>query len=97
MVIIAAVSPPPPVVRERGVSLDIGDLPAGGSVQLESQSVGGMGMFAWAVPVAFLGLPGLVLILIVLAQAGFAWFFVPVARRVLGMGRRRSSAARPAR
>ena len=95
--IVTRGSPPPPVARESGVNLDIGGLPAGGTVHLDSQTVGGMGMFAWAVPVAFLGLPGLVLILIVLVQAGFAWFFVPVTNRVLGPGRRRPATARRSR
>jgi hypothetical protein len=46
-------------------------------------------MFAWMVPGLFLSLPGLVLLLIVLAQGGLAAVFVPVTRRVLGVGRRR--------
>ncbi len=70
-------------------TLDIGGLPAGGTVQLDSQAVGGIGMFAWLVPGLFLSLPGLLLLLIVAAQAGFATGFVPVTRRILGFGRRR--------
>jgi hypothetical protein len=46
-------------------------------------------MFAWLVPGLFLSLPGLLLILVLLAQAGFAMSFVPVTRRLLGSERRR--------
>jgi hypothetical protein len=64
-------------------------------VQLDTQGVGAIGMFAWAVPGLFLSLPGLLLILIVLAQAGFATAFVPVTRRVFGVRRRRRLRDRP--
>jgi hypothetical protein len=64
-------------------------LPASGSVQLDAQAVGAIGMFTWLVPGLALSLPGLLLILIVLAQAGFATAFVPVTRRLFGTGRRR--------
>lgn len=70
-------------------SLDVGGMPAGVTVQFDSAGIGGIGMFAWVVPGLFLSLPGLLLILIVLAQAGFATVFVPVTRRVLGAERRR--------
>jgi hypothetical protein len=72
--------------------LDIAALPAGGAVHVDNQAIGGTGMMAWAVPVLFLCLPGLLLIVIVLAQAGFASVFVPVTRRVLGLSRRRRRA-----
>jgi hypothetical protein len=64
-------------------------LPAGGTVQLDLQAVGAIGMFAWLVPGLALGLPGLLLVLIVLVQASFATAFVPVTRRVFGVRRRR--------
>jgi hypothetical protein len=64
-------------------------LPASGSVQLDPQAVGAIGTFVWLVPGLFLSLPGLLFILIVLAQAGFATAFVPVTRGVLGAERRR--------
>jgi hypothetical protein len=67
-----------------GTSLDVGALPAGGTVQLDNQAVGGIGMFAWIVPGLFLSLPGLLLLFIVLAQGSLATVFVPVTRRVLG-------------
>lgn len=62
-------------------------------MQLESQALGGVGMFAWAVPVLFMGLPGLLLVLIVALQAGFGSAFVPITRRVLGLDRRRRADA----
>jgi hypothetical protein len=46
-------------------------------------------MFAWLVPGLFLSLPGLLLILIVLIQAGGGTVFVPITRRVFGRERRR--------
>jgi hypothetical protein len=48
--------------------------------------------FAWLVPGFFLGLPGLLLILIVLAQMGTGATFLVLSRRSLGafgLGRRR--------
>jgi hypothetical protein len=79
-----------------GTRLDIQGLPQGGTVQLSGEATGGMGMFAWAVPALFLALPGLLLILIVLAQAAFATVFVPVTRRVLHPDRRRGSRSQAA-
>jgi hypothetical protein len=70
-------------------------LPAGGTVQLDSQAVGGIGMFAWMVPGLFLSLPALLLLLVFVAQGGLAMIFVPVTRRVLGAGRRRHPRGRP--
>jgi hypothetical protein len=67
----------------------IGPLPASGSVQLDSEAVGAIGMFVWLVPGLFLSLPGLLLILIVLAQASLATAFVPITRRLFGTGRQR--------
>lgn len=72
-----------------GTNLDIAALPAGGSVQLDAGAVGAIGMYAWLVPGLFLSLPGLLLMLIVLAQASFASAFVPITRRVFGAGRQR--------
>jgi len=73
--------------------LDIRALPAGGSVSIELQNAAGAGIYAWAVPVLFLGLPGLLLVLVVLGQACFAWLFVPVTSRVLGINSRRRTPA----
>ena len=78
-----------------GTSLDVRALPAGGTVQLDSQAVGGIGMFAWMVPGLFLSLPALLLLLVFVAQGGLAMIFVPVTRRVLGAGRRRHPRGRP--
>jgi hypothetical protein len=64
-------------------------------VQLDVQAVGAIGMFVWLVPGLFLSLPGLLLVLIVLAQVGLATAFVPVTRRVFGVGRRRRVRDRP--
>lgn len=73
-------------------------LPAGGSVRLDdTQALGAIGMVAWLVPGLFLSLPGLLIVFVVLAQAGFATVFVPVTRRVLGVGRRRRVRDRPKR
>jgi hypothetical protein len=71
-----------------GAPIDIPALPAGGTVQIDISAMGAMGMFAWVVPGLFLSLPGLLLVLIVLAQAGFATAFIPIIRRVFGKGRR---------
>ena len=79
-----------------GTNLDIGALPAGASVQLDAGAVGAIGMYAWLVPGLTLSLPGLLLMLIVLAQASFASAFVPVTRRVFGAGRQRRGRNRSA-
>jgi hypothetical protein len=70
-----------------GIQLEIGAPTSGGSVQVDSQAVGAIGMFVWLVPGLFLSLPGMLLLMILLAQASFATAFVPVTRRVLGAGR----------
>ena len=67
-------------------------LPAGGTVRLDDmQALGATAMVAWLVPGLFLSLPGLLIVVVVLVQAGFASAFVPVTRRVLGVGRRRQA------
>ena len=76
-------------------TVDIAALPEGGTVTLDATAVGGIGMFAWAVPGLFLSLPGLLLILVVLVQGIFASAFVPVTRRIFSQGRR-SRSGRPA-
>ena len=78
-----------------GTSLDVPPLPAGGNVQIDISAMGAIGAFAWVVPGLFLSLPGLLLVLIVLAQAGFATAFVPVIQQVFGGGRRRRTSGRP--
>jgi len=54
------------------------------------------GSFEWAVPALVLTVPGLLLILAVLAQATIGLAFLPVARRWLGDDRRRRSRPQPA-
>jgi hypothetical protein len=51
------------------------------------------GGFEWAVPTLALTVPGLLLILAVLAQTTIGFAFVPVARRWLGGDRRRRQPA----
>jgi hypothetical protein len=62
-------------------------------VRLDLSAVSAIGMFAWLVPGLALSLPGLLLVFIVLAQAGFATAFVPVIWRVFGVRRRRRTQA----
>jgi hypothetical protein len=78
-----------------GIPLDVQSLPAGGTVQFDISAVGGLGMFVWLVPGLFLSLPGLLLVLILAAQAGFATAFVPVIRRLFGASRGRRARTRP--
>jgi hypothetical protein len=70
-------------------TVDVGALPDGGTVQLDSEALNSLGMFAWMVPGLFLSLPGLLLILVIVAQGTLASIFVPITRRVLDIGRRR--------
>jgi hypothetical protein len=70
-------------------TVDVAALPDGGTVQLDSQAFNSLGMFAWMVPGLFLSLPGLLLILVIIAQGSLASVFVPITRRVLGRTRRR--------
>ena len=77
-----------------GGQLQVQPLPAGESVQLNDfGALSSTALFAWLVPGAALIVPSLLIVLIVLAQAGFAGAWVPVTRRVLGGGRRRRSRA----
>jgi hypothetical protein len=97
---IVPVAPVPPPDTGEVIRLDVRALPAGGTVHLDDmQALGTTAIVAWLVPGLFLSLPGLLIVLIVLAQAGFASAFVPITRRVLGAGSRRRSrdrARRPA-
>ena len=87
-------APTAPGSRGDGSTLDVQVLPAGATVTLDAQAMGAIGMFAWLVPGLALSLPGLLFILIVLAQSAFATAFVPVTRRVLGAGRASRRAGR---
>ena len=55
-----------------------------GDIGLAAASLGGFGAFLWAVPSLALSVPGLLLVVAILAQAagGLAW--IPVARRKIG-------------
>ena len=56
----------------------------------------GLGLFEWAVPSLVLGVPGLLVVIAVLAQASGALLWIPVARRWLGgFGIRRRRSADP--
>ena len=67
----------------RNDGIAVADAQAGSPVSVgDVGSVDVLG-FAWLVPGALLGLPGLLLVLIIGAQAGLAGLFVPLTRRVL--------------
>ncbi len=55
-----------------------------GEIGLAAFSLGGFGAFLWAVPSLALSVPGLLLVVVILAQAagGLAW--IPIARRKIG-------------
>ena len=72
--------------------LAVGALPEQGSVQVANVGfTGGLGVYAWAVPGLFLGLPGLLILLVVGAQLLLAGIFVPIVRRQMGTRRPRSA------
>jgi len=64
-------------------AVSVGGPPAGSTVAIDD--VGGLDAlgFAWLVPGALLGLPSLLLVLIIGAQAGLAGVFVPLTGRTL--------------
>lgn len=66
-------------------AVDLGDMDLMSSI----------GMFGWLIPAFFLGVPGLLLIVVVSAQVLGGGAFVPITSRVLG-GRRRSDDREPA-
>jgi hypothetical protein len=62
-------------------------LPAG--LVVTASGIGAMGVLLWAVPAAVLGIPGFLVILVVLLQAGGGLIWLPIARRRIGeFGRR---------
>ena len=71
-----------------GTAFNIGDLPVGGTVQLDIGMIDLSGTFAWLVPGLALSLPGLLLILILAAQISLVGGFIPIIRRVFGIGHR---------
>jgi hypothetical protein len=52
--------------------------------QLGTEVLASLGVFAWAVPGALLGAPGLLLILVILAQSMGALSWLPLVRRKIG-------------
>jgi hypothetical protein len=63
-------------------------------IGLAAASLGGIGMLLWAVPSLILSLPGVLVVVVILAQAlgGFAW--LPIVKRKIGgfgLGPRRMS------
>jgi hypothetical protein len=68
-------------VPATGVSGMVGDF---GDVGLAAASLGGLGMFLWAVPSLVLSIPGVLVVVVILAQAvgGFAW--LPLVKRKIG-------------
>lgn len=78
-----------------GGGLDVPALPAGGSVNLDDLgALGNTAMVAWLVPGLLLSLPALLIVIVVLVQAGFASAFIPLTRRFLTGERRRDGRAR---
>jgi hypothetical protein len=69
------------IVPTGGVAGSIGDF---SDVGLAAASLGGLGMFLWAVPSLVLSVPGVLVVVIIMAQAvgGFAW--LPLVRRKIG-------------
>lgn len=77
-------SGPPGVVADP-VPVRVGGLPAGGAVELgDLGALDTTALVAWLVPGFLLGLPGLLILIVVLIQVGFATAFIPVTRRLLG-------------
>jgi hypothetical protein len=77
-------------------ALDVPALPGGGgSVSISGlDGLSSLGLYSWLVPGFFLGLPGLLVLLVALLQASAGAAFLPIIRRVLGgfgLGRRRET------
>ena len=53
-------------------------------IGLAAASLGGLGLLLWAVPSLALSVPGVLVVVVILAQAagGFAW--IPVVKRKIG-------------
>ena len=79
-----------------GSSIEIPILPSGVTVSITALGpLAGFGLLTWVVPGFFLGLPGLLILVVVAAQMLGGAIFVPITRRALGAfgfrGRRRST------
>jgi hypothetical protein len=74
------------VIWQGTSSLDIPELPGGGgSVSISGlDGLSSLGLYSWLVPGFFLGLPGLLVLLVAVLQAGAGAAFLPIIRRVLG-------------
>jgi hypothetical protein len=72
---------PPPLIDEGPLTINAPD--RGGAIELDDASIVLAG-FEWAVPAMVLTVPGLLLIIAVIAEAmiGLAW--LPIARRWVG-------------
>ena len=80
----AGPSGPPDVVADP-FPVRVGGLPAGGAVELgDLGALDTTALVAWLVPGFLLGLPGMLILIVVLIQVGFATAFIPVTRRLLG-------------
>jgi len=61
-------------------------------LEVTASNLGGVGVLLWAVPAAALGIPGFLVILVVLLQAAGGLLWLPLARRRIGgFGRSRGS------
>jgi hypothetical protein len=65
-------------------------LPA--DLDVSANGLGGVGVLLWVVPAAALGIPGFLVVLVVLLQAGGGLIWLPVTRRRIGDFGRRSGA-----
>ena len=69
--------------------------PPGGSVELGTVDIGGMGLAVeWIVPTLVVTVPGLLVIVAILAQGAGAMLWLPYVRRTLGGDRRRRPSRR---
>jgi hypothetical protein len=66
-------------VSGRGAAATLPD-----GLELTASGMGGVGLFLWAVPAAALGIPGFLVVLVVLLQAGGGLIWLPLARRRIG-------------
>ncbi|MCI0582583.1 MAG: hypothetical protein L0227_06755 [Chloroflexi bacterium] len=75
-----------PGAAKNGLPTDLG---------VTTSGIGGIGVLVWAVPAAVLGIPGFLVILVVLLQAGGGLIWLPIARRRIGgFGGRRPAPGR---
>lgn len=97
----AAASPPPDRFTIGSVDQTGSGASSGGGsdfTSLTTKLAGFGGMLTWAIPSLVLSVPGLLLVLAMLAQIGGAAVWLPIVRRSMGMvgGRKRRQRTRPA-